>query len=102
MREIEVTVGHPEGLHARPAARFVQTARRFRSRVWVIYNGQEADAKSLLSLLVLGVEPGAVVTLRAEGEDAEEALEALMSVVNIERGSTRTDADSLGALRRRG
>lgn len=77
MREIEVTVGHPEGLHARPAARFVQTARRFRSRIWVLYNGREADAKSLLSLLVLGVEQGAVITIRAEGEDAEQSLEAL-------------------------
>lgn len=75
-----MTVGHPEGLHARPAARFVQTARRFRSRVWVVYSGREADAKSLLSLLALGVEQGAVVTLRAEGEDAEEALEALRGV----------------------
>ncbi len=77
MREIEVVVGHPEGLHARPAARFVQTARRFRSRVRVLYGGREADAKSLLSLLALGVGPGAVVTIRAEGEDAEEALAAL-------------------------
>ncbi len=72
-----MTVGHPEGLHARPAARFVQTARRFHSRVRVLYNGREADAKSLLSLLALGVEQGAVVTLRAEGEDAGEALDAL-------------------------
>lgn len=80
MREIVVTVGHPEGLHARPAARFVQTARRFRSRVWVVYNSREADAKSLLSLLSLGVEQGAVVTIRAEGEDAEQALEALEGV----------------------
>ena len=80
MREIEVVVGHPEGLHARPAARFVQTARRFRSRVRVLYNGREADAKSLLGLLALGVEQGAVVTIRAEGEDAEEALAALEQV----------------------
>ncbi|MGQ9521741.1 MAG: HPr family phosphocarrier protein [Anaerolineae bacterium] len=80
MGEIEVVVGHPEGLHARPAARFVQTARQFRSRVRVLYEGREADAKSLLSLLALGVEQGAVVTIRAEGEDAEEALAALEKV----------------------
>lgn len=80
MREVEVVVGHPEGLHARPAARFVQTARQFRSRVRVVYNGREADAKSLLSLLALGVEQGAAVTLRAEGEDAEEALAALREI----------------------
>lgn len=77
MPEITVTVTHEEGLHARPAAHFVQTARRFRSRVRVLYNGREADAKSLLSLLALGVEQGAVITLRAEGEDAGEALAAL-------------------------
>lgn len=80
MREIEVVAGHPEGLHARPAARFVQTARRFRSRVRVLYGGREADAKSLLSLLALGVEQGAVITMRAEGGDAEEALAALEKV----------------------
>lgn len=80
MPEISVTVGHPEGLHARPAARFVQTARRFRSRVRVLYRGREADAKSLLSLLALGVEQGAVITIRAEGEDTEEALAALEKV----------------------
>lgn len=80
MPEIRVTVGHPEGLHARPAARFVQTARRFRSRVRVLYRGREADAKSLLSLLALGVEQGAVITIRAEGEDTEEALAALEKV----------------------
>ncbi|MCX7855923.1 MAG: HPr family phosphocarrier protein [Anaerolineae bacterium] len=84
MPEREVTVGHPEGLHARPAARFVQTARRFRSRVWVLHNGREADAKSLLSLLTLGVESGAVITIRAEGEDAEEALDALEEVAKGE------------------
>ncbi|MGB9775264.1 MAG: HPr family phosphocarrier protein [Anaerolineae bacterium] len=80
MPEIEVTVRHPEGLHARPAARFVQTARRFHSRVRVLYGGREADAKSLLSLLALGVEPEAVITIQAEGEDAEEALAALEGV----------------------
>ncbi|MBC7228190.1 MAG: HPr family phosphocarrier protein [Thermoflexales bacterium] len=80
MLERKVTVGHPEGLHARPAARFVQTARRFRSRVRVLYDGREADAKSLLSLLALGVEQGAVMTIRAEGEDAEQALAALEEV----------------------
>lgn len=75
-----MTVTHEERLHARPAARFVQTARRFRSRVRVLYDGREADAKSLLSLLALGVEQGAVITIRAEGEDAEQALEALEEV----------------------
>lgn len=80
MRERAVVVGHSEGLHARPAARFVQTARRFRSRVRVLYGGREADAKSLLSLLALGVEQGAVIAIRAEGEDAEEALAALEKV----------------------
>lgn len=81
VQEIAVTVSHPEGLHARPAAHFVRTARRFRSRIWVVYNSREADARSLLSLLALGVEKGAVITIRAEGEDAEQALEALRAVV---------------------
>lgn len=67
------------GLHARPAARFVQVASRFASRV-VIRNGdRSADAKSLSALLGLGVRPGGEITLEADGPDEVLAIETLIT-----------------------
>jgi phosphotransferase system HPr (HPr) family protein len=79
MPEIELTVIDPTGLHARPAARFVQSASRFTSRIVVRHDGREANAKSLLSLLTLGLKPGSRIAITAEGADAEGALVALAS-----------------------
>jgi multiphosphoryl transfer protein len=77
MPEIRMTVVDESGLHARPAARFVQAASRFASRI-VIRNGErEADAKSLISLLGLAVRLSSVITVAAEGSDAEAALASL-------------------------
>ena len=77
MPEIRMTVVDESGLHARPAARFVQAASRFASHI-VIRNGErEADAKSLISLLGLAVRLSSVITVAAEGSDAEAALASL-------------------------
>ena len=77
MPEMRMTVIDESGLHARPAARFVQAASRFASRI-VIRNGdREADAKSLISLLGLTVRLSSVITVMAEGSDAEAALASL-------------------------
>jgi phosphotransferase system HPr (HPr) family protein len=74
-----MTVIDQSGLHARPAARFVQAASRFASRI-VIRNGdREADAKSLISLLGLAVGISSVITVAAEGSDAQAALASLAS-----------------------
>lgn len=68
-------------LHARPAASFVKTALRFRSRVTVGVNGKTADAKSILAVLALGATGGTVLRLSADGEDASAALDALAACV---------------------
>jgi phosphocarrier protein HPr len=80
----EVAVALPEtvALHARPAANFVKTAMRFRSKVSVGVNGKSADAKSILAVLALGATGGTVLSLSAEGEDAEAALGALAACVS--------------------
>jgi phosphotransferase system HPr (HPr) family protein len=75
--EIQLRVIDPAGLHARPAARFVQAASRFSSRIVIRENGREADAKSLVALLGLTIRPSSEITLAAEGIDADEALAAL-------------------------
>lgn len=79
--EREVVIRNKYGLHARPAAAFVQTANKYESAIIVCKEKQEADAKSIMSLLSLGAENGSVVYLIAEGEDAAEAIEELMKIL---------------------
>jgi len=69
-------------LHARPAATFVKTALRFRSRVMVGVNGKVADAKSILAVLALGATGGTMLRLSADGDDASAALDALAGCVS--------------------
>lgn len=81
MPEITLTVRHEVGLHARPAALFVKTAKQFNCDIKVTHGGREANAKSILGVLTLGANQGAVITIRAEGEDANQALAALEALV---------------------
>ncbi len=69
------------GLHARPSASFVQTASRFQSEIKVEKDGQVADGKSILDLMMLAAGQGNSITVRANGEDAEEALTALGELI---------------------
>lgn len=81
MPQITVTIHHPAGLHARPAALFVQTAQRFASTVEVRLGERRANGKSILSILTLGANQGASVTISAEGDDAQQALASLKALV---------------------
>jgi phosphotransferase system HPr (HPr) family protein len=81
MQEVTLCVRHEVGLHARPAAVFVQTAKRFKSVVKVGKDDMEVDAKSILSILTLGVNQNTVITIKAEGEDEEQAVTALQELV---------------------
>jgi len=77
MPETTLTIHNEVGLHARPAALFVQAAKQFNCDVKVTHGEREGNAKSILSVLALGVDQGAVITIRAEGEGADQALAAL-------------------------
>ena len=68
-------------LHARPAADFVRTAMGFNSDILVIKDDRQADAKSLMSVLALGADAGSELVVRAEGEDASGAVDALAGCV---------------------
>jgi len=81
MPEIILTIQHAAGLHARPAALFVQTANKYKSIIKVQHGEREANAKSIMGILTLGASQGAVVTVRAEGEDAAQALDGLRELV---------------------
>jgi phosphocarrier protein len=77
----EVLVANELGLHARAAARFVQLAAGFQSRVLLRKDGSEVDGKSILGVLTLAATRGTTLTIVAEGEDAERAVEALAELV---------------------
>ncbi len=87
-----MTVQHKVGLHARPAALFVQTAKKFTSDIFVTKDEREANAKSILSILTLGANQGAVITVRATGEDEAKAVIALQELVESNFGEAREQA----------
>ena len=80
--ERETIVGPEAGLHARPAAQFVKTAKGFTSEIVVIKGQREANAKSSLKVMTLGAKKGDEIKIRAEGNDAEEAVEALVELIS--------------------
>lgn len=81
MPEIKLIVKNEVGLHARPASVFVQTAAKFSSDVEVTYGEKTVNAKSILAVLTLGAHKDAEIVVKAEGDDAEDALKALEELV---------------------
>ena len=73
----EVAINNEVGLHARPATFFIQKANEFKSSIWLESENRRMNAKSLLGIMSLGIVTGAVVTLSAEGDDAQDAINAL-------------------------
>jgi phosphotransferase system HPr (HPr) family protein len=84
--EKETTVGPEEGLHARPAARFVERAKGFSSQVTVRKGEREVNAKSPLGLMTLKARKGDSITICAEGADAEDAVDALSDLISARDG----------------
>jgi phosphocarrier protein HPr len=79
MTEKTVTLTHPGGLHARPAALFVKEAGQFPCTIRLEKNGKAVDAKSLLGVMSLAAKQNDTLTIRAEGEESEKAVEHLAS-----------------------
>ena len=77
----DVLVQNQVGLHARPATFFIQKANEFRSSVWVEKEERRVNAKSLLGVLSLGIIGGTTIRIIADGSDEQEAVEALVSLV---------------------
>ncbi len=81
MKEQEVVIGHRLGLHARAAARLVQLSSKFRSNIILFRRDAErpveADARSILSILLLSAGYGATIGVRATGDDEDEAVESI-------------------------
>jgi phosphocarrier protein HPr len=81
MIERETEIVNRLGLHARAAAKLVHTAGGFQSRVTVLKDGEEVDAKSILGILLLAAGQGSHVTIRCDGQDEEEALRAVTDLI---------------------
>ena len=77
----EMTITNNIGLHARPATFFIQKANTFKSSIWIERDDSKVNAKSLLGVLSLGIAKGMVVTLVADGQDEEAAVEGLIQLV---------------------
>jgi len=73
----EFVIANEQGLHARPATTLVQKANEFRCNLRLIHEGRSVDLKSIMGVLSLGVQPGSLVVVEAEGDDAAEALNAI-------------------------
>lgn len=81
MQRLSITIHNKAGLHARPASMFVQTANKFASDLQVEYGTKDANAKSILQVLSLGVEQNVEITITAEGDDDQAALLALEELI---------------------
>lgn len=77
----KISIKNKQGLHARPAALFVQLANKFDSRITVKRNKEEVNGKSIMGILMLGAEKGSQVIIEAEGDDAEAAIVELEKIL---------------------
>ncbi len=81
MLQREVAVVNANGIHARPAAEIVKLAAKYRAHITIGRDGMEVNGKSIMGVMMLAAECGAVVTLKADGDDAAEALDALATLI---------------------
>ena len=78
----DIEIKNKLGLHARAAAKLVHTAARFKSSIKIRKGDEEVDGKSILGILLLAAGRGSVITVRAEGEDEEQAVDAIEKLID--------------------
>ena len=81
--EASFKISNPAGVHTRPAAAFVKLAQQFPAEIKVYKGKQQADGKSILNVLALGIEKGNAITIKAKGIKAKEALQALGKLIRL-------------------
>ena len=77
----DVTITNNIGLHARPATFFIQKANSFKSSIWIEKDDRKVNAKSLLGVLSMGIAKGMTVTLIADGQDEDSAIQGLVELI---------------------
>ena len=88
MIERTVTIANRNGLHARPAAEIVKTAAKFKSEITLVRDDLEVNGKSIMGVMMLAAEYGSSLVLRADGNDAEEAVSALSKLIESKFGES--------------
>ena len=86
MAERSVQIVNKNGLHARPAAEIVKISARFQSDITLVRDGMEVNGKSIMGVMMLAAECGSTLLLRAEGSDADSALDALATLIQNKFG----------------
>ena len=82
MRHVDIAIVNKLGLHARASSKFIRIARQFRCNIEIgIQDGELVDAKSIMNVLTLAADKGTVLSMRVSGEDEDDAIEALTSMV---------------------
>lgn len=82
MLEQPIEIINKLGLHARASAKLVSTAAAFESRVEIEFGGQTADAKSIMSIMMLAASQGSQLTIRVDGNDEQSAMDAVTGLIN--------------------
>jgi phosphocarrier protein HPr len=77
----EFTIRNRQGLHARPAAMLVKLCNTFQSEIWVEKADEQVNGKSIMGLMMLAANHGAVIKITAEGPDAETAVEKIGALI---------------------
>ena len=90
----QTTIPNKYGLHARPAMQFVETANKFSSKIQVSNGVLDVDAKSIMSVMRLAATKGTVLTILADGGDAEQAVAELVKLVDDGFGEMEQEAAS--------
>jgi len=88
MPERTVQIVNKLGLHARPAAEIVKTAARYKSEITIVRDELEVNGKSIMGVMMLAAEFGSTILLRAEGADADAALDALAALAAAKFGES--------------
>jgi phosphocarrier protein HPr len=88
MLERTVRIANKNGLHARPAAEIVKLAAKFKSEITILKDDLDVNGKSIMGVMMLAAEHGSNVTFRAEGPDAQQALDALETLVSNKFGES--------------
>jgi phosphocarrier protein HPr len=86
MPERTVQIINRNGLHARPAAEIVKLAAKFESEITILKDDLDVNGKSIMGVMMLAAEAGSSITFKAEGPDAEKALDALTTLVTNKFG----------------
>lgn len=82
-----ITVTHVYGIHARVAAKIVEIAKKFRSEIFIVKNGKEGNAKSIVEILMLAVGNGEKIMIKAEGEDCINAVDEIANFITENSGN---------------